>query len=89
MMKVELLDLASRTPCALGDLCGVVGMTYHHNPIMGLVLRHFMQLMGSLNMHLGRADVFSFGGGVGWGELLLFFSPWSIHAPTMSLGQKW
>jgi hypothetical protein len=33
MMKVELLDLASQTPCALGQVCGVVGMTYHHNQI--------------------------------------------------------
>ncbi len=32
-MKVELLDLASRTPCALGKVCGVVGMTYHCSPI--------------------------------------------------------
>jgi hypothetical protein len=33
MMKVELFDLASRTPCALGKICGVMGMTYHDNPI--------------------------------------------------------
>jgi hypothetical protein len=33
MMKVELLDPISQTPCALGEVCGVVGMTYHHNPI--------------------------------------------------------
>jgi hypothetical protein len=33
MMKVELFDSASQTPCALGEVCGVVGMTYHRNPI--------------------------------------------------------
>jgi hypothetical protein len=33
MMEVELFDLASRTPCALDEVCGVVGMIYHGNPI--------------------------------------------------------
>ncbi len=26
-------NLASWTPCALGEVCGVVGMTYHCSPI--------------------------------------------------------
>jgi hypothetical protein len=33
MMKVELFDPTSQTPCALGEVCVVVGMAYHGNPI--------------------------------------------------------
>jgi hypothetical protein len=32
-MNVELLDPISRIPCALGHICGVVGMSFHHAPI--------------------------------------------------------
>jgi len=28
-MQVDLLDTTKKVPCALGEICGVVGMTFH------------------------------------------------------------
>jgi hypothetical protein len=28
-MHVDLLDITKKVPCALGEICGVVGMTFH------------------------------------------------------------
>jgi len=32
-MKVDLFNLASKMPCAFGEVCGVAGMTFHGSPI--------------------------------------------------------
>jgi hypothetical protein len=44
-MKVNIIDSFSKLPCAVGKIVGVVGMTFHFNPIAH---RHYTIIVTSI-----------------------------------------
>ncbi len=46
--KVDMLDPTTRLPCAIGEICGVLGMTFHGNII---ALGHYT--IGVINIKKG------------------------------------